>query len=52
MIKNERTKNKFLNNIKFKKKLRFFFKVNEGVKDMGLYNVKKFYKGFVIFVKV
>jgi len=52
MVKNERTKNKFLNNIKLKKKLRFFLKINEGVKDMGLYSVKKFYKGFVIFVKV
>lgn len=50
-VKNENIKNKFKLNIKNKKKIRFFIKVINGVKDMGLYYVKGFYKNFVIFKK-
>lgn len=41
-IKNIKVKELFLLNKKNKKKVRFFRKVNEGVKDMGLYSVKGF----------
>ena len=51
VLKNNIVKEKFKLNIKYKKKLRFFMKVDKGVKDMGLYNVKKFYKNFVVFEK-
>ncbi len=51
VLKNDKIKEKFKLNIKNKKKLRFFLKVENGVKDMGLYNVKKFYKNFVVFQK-
>ena len=51
VLKNDKIKEKFKLNIKNKKKLRFFLKVENGVKDMGLYNVKKFYKNYVVFQK-
>ena len=41
-IKNVKIKELFLLNKKHKKKVRFFMKVKEGVKDMGLYTVKSF----------
>ena len=43
-IKNERIKELFKLNIKNKKKVRFFKKIDEGVKDLGLYNVIGFTK--------
>ena len=51
VLKNNIVKEKFKLNIKYKKKIRFFMKVDKGVKDMGLYNVKKFYKNYVVFEK-
>ena len=51
VLKNDKIKNKFRLNIKNKKKLRFFIKVKDGVKDMGLYHVKRFYKNYVVFEK-
>ena len=51
VLKNDKIKDKFRLNIKNKKKLRFFIKVKDGVKDMGLYHVKRFYKNYVIFEK-
>ena len=51
VLKNNNIKEKFKLNIKNKKKVRFFIKVNDGVKDMGLYHVKRFYKNFVVFEK-
>ena len=51
VLKNDKIKEKFKLNIKNKKKLRFFLKVENGVKDMGLYKVKKFYKNYVVFEK-
>lgn len=41
-IKNIKIKELFLLNRKYKKKLRFFMKIDKGVKDMGLYTVKGF----------
>lgn len=52
VLKNESIKNKFKLNIKNKKKIRFFIKVTNGVKDMGLYHVKRFYKNYVVFNKI
>ena len=50
-IKNKKIRNLFelskLNN----KKLRFFYKINKGVKDLGLFKVKRFYKDYVILYK-
>ena len=51
VLKNDKIKDKFKLNIKNKKKLRFFIKVKDGVQDMGLYHVKRFYKNYVIFEK-
>ncbi len=51
VLKNENVKNLFRLNKIFNKKVRFFRKVSEGVKDMGLYNVGYFYKNYVILVK-
>ncbi len=52
VLKNQNIKNKFKLNIKNKKKIRFFVKVSNGVKDMGLYHVKRFYKNYVVFKKL
>ena len=52
VLKNENIKNKYKLNIKNKKKIRFFVKVSNGVKDMGLYHVKRFYKNYVVFKKL
>ena len=50
-IKNKKIRDLFelskLNN----KKLRFFYKINKGVKDLGLFKVKRFYKDYVILYK-
>ena len=50
-IKNKKIRDLFrlskLNN----KKLRFFYKVDNGVKDLGLFKVKRFYKEYVILYK-
>ena len=43
-IKNTKILNLFKLNQQTKQKVRFFFKIDKGVKDMGLYNVKKFIK--------
>jgi len=52
IIKNNRIYYVLKNNIvEYKKKLRFFIKIDKGVKDMGLYNVKRFYKKYVVFEK-
>lgn len=46
-LKNHKIKDKFKLNIVFNKKLRLFVKLEEGVLDKGLYNVKGFFNGFV-----
>lgn len=51
VLKNDIIKEKFKLNIKNNKKVRFFIKQDNGVKDMGLFHVKKFYKNFVVFEK-
>ena len=51
MIKNDKIKNLFNLSKKHNRKVRFFRKNNEGVLDMGLYIVDKFYKGFVKLIK-
>jgi len=51
VLKNSNIKEKFKLNIKNKKKIRFFIKLDKRVKDMGLYFVKRFYKNFVVFEK-
>ena len=51
ILKNNNIKEKFKLNIKNKKKVRFFLRLDKGVKDMGLYHVKRFYKNFVVFEK-
>lgn len=51
VLKNDNIKEKFKLNIKNRKKIRFFIKQENGVKDMGLYHVRRFYKNFVIFEK-
>ena len=51
-IKNENIKNLFKLNILNKQKVRFFKKVKNGVKDLGLYHVKNITKdNFVRFIK-
>ena len=50
-LKNELVKRQFENNIKNKKKLRLFRKINGNVYDLGLYSVDKFYKNFVKLIK-
>ncbi len=47
MIKNEKIKNMFKKNIKYKKKVRYFRKVSNIVIDMGLYKVIGFKENFV-----
>ena len=51
VLKNDNVKEKFKLNIKFNKKIRFFIKIENGVKDLGLFNVKRFYKNFVVLEK-
>ena len=51
VLKNDNIKEKFKLNIKNNKKIRFFIKQENGVKDMGLYHVKRFYKKFFVFEK-
>jgi len=51
ILKNEKVKEKFKLNIKNNKRVRFFKKQNNGVKDMGLYYVKGFYNNYVVFIK-
>ena len=51
VLKNDNIKEKFKLNIKNNKKIRFFIKQENGVKDMGLYHVKRFYRNFVVFEK-
>ena len=51
VLKNDNIKEKFKLNIKNNKKIRFFIKQENVVKDMGLYHVKRFYKNFVVFEK-
>ena len=51
VLKNDNIKEKFKLNIKNNKKVRFFIKQENVVKDMGLYHVKRFYKNFVVFEK-
>ena len=50
-IKNKKIRDLFklskLNN----KRLRFFYKIKNGVKDLGLFKVKRFYKEYVILFK-
>ena len=50
-IKNERISNLFKLNIINKSKVRFFRKISEGVKDLGLYRVVKFTKDNFIKLK-
>ena len=51
-IKNERVKNLYSLNLKTKQKVRFFRKVDNGVKDLGLYKVVKFTKdNFIKLIK-
>lgn len=52
MIKNEKIEDLFRLNLKTKRKIRFFLKINDGVKDMGLYLPIRFYKGFIKLTKV
>ena len=52
MIKNEKIEDLFRLNLNTKRKIRFFLKINEGVKDMGLYLPIRFYKGFIKLTKV
>ena len=47
VLKNDKVKERFQQNIKNKKKVRVIVKVDNGVKDLGLLNVKGFYKNFV-----
>ena len=46
-LKNKQVKERFQNNIKNKKKVRLIVKVENGVKDRGLLEVKGFFNGFV-----
>ena len=47
VLKNDKIKERFQNNIKNNKKVRVVVKVEKGVEDLGLLNVKGFYKNFV-----
>tara|TARA_Y100000591_G_C21407063_1_gene485653 strand:+ start:44 stop:352 length:309 start_codon:yes stop_codon:yes gene_type:complete len=51
-LKNDKIGNRFKQNIKNKKKVRLIVKIDEGVKDRGLLEVKGFYNGFVRLGKV
>ena len=50
-LKNEKVKAMFKKSIESQQKIRFFRKINAGVKDMGNYRAEKFYKDFVKLVK-
>ena len=47
VLKNDKIKERFQQNIKNKKKVRVIVKIDKGVKDLGLYKVKGFYREFV-----
>ena len=47
VIKNNKIKNLFTLSKQNNRKLRFFKKIDEGVLDMGLYYVERFYKNYV-----
>ena len=47
VLKNDKIKERFKNNIKNNKKVRVVVKATKGVEDLGLLNVKGFYKNFV-----
>ena len=51
VLKNDNVKDLFRLNKKSKKKVRFFRKVEDGVLDMGLYHVHRFYKNYVVLLK-
>ena len=51
-LKNDKIGNRFKQNIKNKKRVRLIIKIDEGVKDRGLLEVKGFYNGFVRLGKV
>ena len=51
-LKNDKIGNRFKQNIKNKKRVRLIIKIDEGVKDIGLLEVKGFYNGFVRLGKV
>jgi hypothetical protein len=51
-LKNDKIGNRFKQNIKNKKRIRLIVKIDEGVKDRGLLEVKGFYNGFVRFGKI
>ena len=51
-IKNETYKNAFDINKKTNKPLRLFYKVKDGVLDLGKYKVNSFYKGYVKLIKI
>ena len=51
-LKNDKIGNRFKQNIKNKKRVRLIVKIDEGVKDRGLLEVKGFYNGFVRLGKV
>ena len=50
-LKNKQVRERFKNNIKNKKKIRLLVKVESGVKDRGLLEVKGVFNGFVRIVK-
>ena len=50
-LKNKQVRERFKNNIKNNKKIRLLVKVESGVKDRGLLEVKGFFNGFVRIVK-
>ena len=47
VLKNDKVKERFQQNIKNKKKVRVVIKKEKGVEDIGLLKVKGFYKEFV-----
>ena len=51
-LKNDKIGNRFKQNIKNKKRVRIIVKIDGGVKDRGLLEVKGFYNGFVRLGKV
>ena len=50
-IKNDNIREKFRININNGKKIRFFKKIENGVDDLGLYKIDKFWKGYVKLIK-
>ena len=51
-LKNDKIGNRFKQNIKNKKRVRLIIKIDEGVKDRGLLEVKGFYNGYVRLLKI